>query len=276
MRTARLLPVSPSMHCRGEGVCACSWGACLWSRLRGVCSRGERGACLWSGLGGTGGVYPSMQWGRPPPCEQNDRQVQKYYLAQTSFAGGNKKHMPISQHVDLSPARVLLLSVPDMLIRNRPKVELLHHSMVTSFSPRETWQQDVVTLTTVVWELGVLEYFKAVDEDSGQELLLSSREVTRDSRPCLTELFISVSLCGRKVHVKESSILSDIHLAVHLAWSPPRSEYWNLQTTQPSKSGFKAVVMSRASPAFETLLISRSHTASKSFMITGAIPVSAP
>ena len=49
-----------------------------------VCSRGfcfQGGTCLWSG-----GVYPSMQWGRPP-CEQNDRQVQKYYLAPNFVCG---------------------------------------------------------------------------------------------------------------------------------------------------------------------------------------------
>ena len=51
MHTARLLTVSASMHCTG--------------------------GCLLPGV-----WYPSMHWGRPPPsCEQNDRQVQKYYLA---------------------------------------------------------------------------------------------------------------------------------------------------------------------------------------------------
>ena len=54
MRTGRLLPVSPSMHC-----------------AEGVCSRGGGGACLWSLRGG----YPSMQWDRPPLCEQNHRHV---------------------------------------------------------------------------------------------------------------------------------------------------------------------------------------------------------
>ena len=54
MRTTRLLPVSPSMHCSRGGVPA------------------------------QGGAPAQVL----PPCEQNDRQVQKYYLAQTSFAGG--------------------------------------------------------------------------------------------------------------------------------------------------------------------------------------------
>ena len=75
MRTARLLPVSPSMHCTGWGVSAPGGGACLWS---------ER-ACLWSGEGvpasspGGGclplvpgvGVYPNMQWGRHPPVNRH-------------------------------------------------------------------------------------------------------------------------------------------------------------------------------------------------------------
>ena len=57
---------------------------------RGVCPR--RGVCLgvWGsaqGGGGLqkGGVYPSMHWSRHPPCEQNDRQVWKLYLAATSL-----------------------------------------------------------------------------------------------------------------------------------------------------------------------------------------------
>ena len=40
----------------------------------GVC------VCVWGG-----GLYT------PSPCEQNDRQVYKHYLAQTSFSGGKKK-----------------------------------------------------------------------------------------------------------------------------------------------------------------------------------------
>ena len=51
MHTARLLTVSPSMHCTGG---ACSWGV---PALAGVVSA-------------PGGWYPSMHWGRPP-CEQN-------------------------------------------------------------------------------------------------------------------------------------------------------------------------------------------------------------
>ena len=65
MRTARLLPVSPSMHRAGaDGLLAGG----TWS---------PGGACLWSG----GRVYPSMQWGRSAPCEQNHRHVLKYNLA---------------------------------------------------------------------------------------------------------------------------------------------------------------------------------------------------
>ena len=53
MRTARLLPVSPTMHCSGEGGYL---------------------------LPGTG-VYPSMHWGRHPPVNRmTDRQVYKYNL----------------------------------------------------------------------------------------------------------------------------------------------------------------------------------------------------
>ena len=60
MRAARLLPVSPSMHCTGRGeVTASGPGGYL------PLVRGWVGTCLWSG--GEGVVCPSMQWGRPPP-----------------------------------------------------------------------------------------------------------------------------------------------------------------------------------------------------------------
>ena len=83
MHTACLLPVSPSMHCAGclpPGGCLVPGSVWSW----GVSGPGEvsgRRGCLVLGVCLLpGGVYPSMQWGRPL-CEQNDRQVQKYYLA---------------------------------------------------------------------------------------------------------------------------------------------------------------------------------------------------
>ena len=83
--------------------CVCSWG-CTWSR-GGVPGLGgciwSRGRCTWSGgytlsRGGVpgwgvcswGGVYLVMGGCQIlPPCEQNDKQVQKYYLA-PNFACG--------------------------------------------------------------------------------------------------------------------------------------------------------------------------------------------
>ena len=76
MRTARLLPVSPSMHCSGGGGTWSwgGWGDCTWSGGGGVPGpRGgvpnPRGGCTWSrgvphGMGG--GTCPGT-----PPCEQN-------------------------------------------------------------------------------------------------------------------------------------------------------------------------------------------------------------
>ena len=60
MRIARLLPVSPSLHCI-EGVPAP--GRCL---LPGVCSRG---GCAWSPWEGVVSQHALRQ--TPPPCEQN-------------------------------------------------------------------------------------------------------------------------------------------------------------------------------------------------------------
>ena len=87
MRTARLFPVPPSMHCAG--------GCLLLGGVGGVCSRGvsaqggvcsggclllEGGVCSWgdvcsSGSVYSGEVYPTMHWGRHPPYEQNDWQT---------------------------------------------------------------------------------------------------------------------------------------------------------------------------------------------------------
>ena len=65
MRAARLLPISPSMHCGG-----CLLGGRGYLLPGGVC---------FGGVSGPGGclpiirdVYPSMQWGKHPPCGQTD------------------------------------------------------------------------------------------------------------------------------------------------------------------------------------------------------------
>ena len=131
MRTARLLPVSPSMHygggcLLGGGVCSggggvCSWvGVCLWSGgclfqgvsasgLGGVCSRGvsapwgvwggvcSGGVCLWSRGGLLLGVYPCMHWGRPPPVNRMTDRCKNITLPQTSFAGGKNAQRNLSQ-----------------------------------------------------------------------------------------------------------------------------------------------------------------------------------
>ena len=73
MHTARLLTVSSSMHCAGEGSAfggCLLWGVCFHG---GVCfggstSRGmsaSRGVCFW------GGGIPACTEA-DPPCEQND------------------------------------------------------------------------------------------------------------------------------------------------------------------------------------------------------------
>ena len=67
--------------------------------LGDVCSRGVSGprACLLLGGLVPGGVwYPSMHWSRHTPCEQNDRQVQKYYLGH-NFVAAVKKHISPSE-----------------------------------------------------------------------------------------------------------------------------------------------------------------------------------
>ena len=64
MRTARLLPVPPCMHCSG-GVPGP--GGCTWSQ-GGVPAQGGK-------VPGPRGVYLRGVPAQAPPCEQNDRQV---------------------------------------------------------------------------------------------------------------------------------------------------------------------------------------------------------
>ena len=91
MRTARALNVSPSMLCKGgclllgrgllpEGdVCLLLGDVCLLPAgllpegLSCGGGGGQRGAegLLPGGASSQGGGYPSMHWGRPPPCGQN-------------------------------------------------------------------------------------------------------------------------------------------------------------------------------------------------------------
>ena len=76
-------------------VCVClsaPWGVCSWGGLlpgEGVSALGE-GGCL---LGGVcllqGGGIPACT-AVDTPCEQNDKQVQKYYLGHNFVAAGNK------------------------------------------------------------------------------------------------------------------------------------------------------------------------------------------
>ena len=75
MRTARLLPVSPSMHCSG-------------GRTR---SRGG----TWSGLGVylPGGRVPAQV---SPPVNRMTNRCKNITLSQTSFAGGNNKTINLS------------------------------------------------------------------------------------------------------------------------------------------------------------------------------------
>ena len=74
MRTTRLLPVSPSMHCAGR---VCSWGCLLPGGVLsgGVCSRGCIPACN----------------GADPPVNRMIDRCKNITLSQTSFAGGNNK-----------------------------------------------------------------------------------------------------------------------------------------------------------------------------------------
>ena len=77
MRTARLLPVSPSMHCGGGS--APGWVCLLW----GVCSWG----CVPAS--GHGGCIPACNGADPPVNRMTDR-CKNTTLPQTSFAGGNE------------------------------------------------------------------------------------------------------------------------------------------------------------------------------------------
>ena len=110
MRTGRLLLTVCRSLLPGEGVSAlggvcswggvsaprgvCSWGGCLlpgWCLLPGgVCVSAPRGVCLLPG----GCVFVCLLPGGcvsapgQPPCEQNDKQVQKYYLGHNFIAAG--------------------------------------------------------------------------------------------------------------------------------------------------------------------------------------------
>ena len=106
----KCIPVGcvPAAHWPYAGVCfSGGGGGLLWGGVvpgpRGVCScwgvptlvgSAPGGCLLWGvcswGMPGPGGWHPSMHWGRPPH-EQNDRQVQKYYLGHNFVAAGKKQ-----------------------------------------------------------------------------------------------------------------------------------------------------------------------------------------
>ena len=77
----------------------CSWGGLLprgvraWSggSALGGLHAWSGGGAAWSGRGGVWlGGLPQCLLGYPP-CEQNDKQVQKYYLGHNFVAAGNKQ-----------------------------------------------------------------------------------------------------------------------------------------------------------------------------------------
>ena len=90
------------------GGCAWSGGWCVWSGgvvclVWGGGVSGPEGWCAWfGGVSGPGGLVCLVQgvclvWGdlpqclvgyHHPPCEQNDKQVQKYYLGHNFVAAG--------------------------------------------------------------------------------------------------------------------------------------------------------------------------------------------
>ena len=79
MRTVRLLPVSPSMHCAGGGVCS-----------QGGVSAPGGSVCSWGCLL-PGGCIPACNGADPlPPVNRMTDRCKNITLPQTSFAGGNK------------------------------------------------------------------------------------------------------------------------------------------------------------------------------------------
>ena len=97
-RTARALTVSPSMLCVRGGVCLVPGGAWYQGDVPGPGGYIVPGGCMV--LGGVpgpegclvpgGGVVVVSQHAlrhNPPPREQNDKQVQKYYLAPNFVCG---------------------------------------------------------------------------------------------------------------------------------------------------------------------------------------------
>ena len=76
------------------GGCLPPWGVCSGVFVfSGECLL-PGGVCSWGGWGvsasGGGVVSQHVLRQTPPPCEQNDKQVQKYYLGHNFVAAGNK------------------------------------------------------------------------------------------------------------------------------------------------------------------------------------------
>ena len=78
MRTGRSLTVCRSLLPGGGG-----GGVCFGV----VCSRGGWGVSAARGGGGGGSIPACTE--ADPPCEQNDKQMQKYYLGHNFVAAGN-------------------------------------------------------------------------------------------------------------------------------------------------------------------------------------------
>ena len=94
MRTARLLPVSPSMHYSGGGVCSLgvSGPGGVWSQ----------GGCLVQG-----GVVSQHALRQTPPVKRMTDRCKNITLPQTSFAGGKNLFMPqLMQLLNCKPTKM--------------------------------------------------------------------------------------------------------------------------------------------------------------------------
>ena len=82
---------APGVGGRGVGVVSTA-GVCVWSG--GWCAWSGEGGCLLGGCLVWMGCLPQClvrYHHHPPPCEQNDEQVQKYYLGHNFVAAGKNE-----------------------------------------------------------------------------------------------------------------------------------------------------------------------------------------
>ena len=154
--------------CTWSGGCTWPWGGVPGPRWGGVPGSGvvyPVWGCTWSR-----GAVPGPGWGVPgpggvsgtPPCEQNDKQVQKYYLA-PNFVLRAVKIASVSVTVETVPA--CALKTIDLCNKSETRTNLLNFNKTEKKSKSDALKLPVKEVNNILYHY-MYQYPCIIDKHS--------------------------------------------------------------------------------------------------------------